>query len=69
VLTKWESRGQIIHRLLNKLTALQGDKEIAARDQVFNILGQLETLMDTTQPEKLPVVKFVNGCEEAILPG
>jgi len=59
----------VLNGLLNKLKALASENEITIREQIFNILSQIETLIITNQPGQIPVVKFVNGKEEVILPG
>lgn len=69
VVTRWESRGTVLNRLLNKLTSLKGENDMMIKEQIFNTLAQMETLMITNQPPHIPIVKFVNGEEEAILPG
>jgi hypothetical protein len=69
VVTRWESRGTVLNRLLNKLTALRGENEMMVKEQIFNTIAQMETLMIAHQPPHIPVVKFVNGEEEVILPG
>jgi ATP-dependent DNA helicase PIF1 len=68
VVTRWESRGTVLNRLLNKLTSLRGENEMMVKEQIFNIIAQMETLMIAHQPPHIPVVKFVNGKEEVILP-